>query len=568
VFATRFVPPSVSAPPAGVRAAAEWAGFAVALMVFVESFAGHMRALGPALLAVALGLSAGALGWPRRRVLARAGWVAVALAGALVLRQTADRPVGAWAGRGLLLAGTGFAALGWTPTALRFRLRDLLDAMTAAPDGPLAKRFALVAVAAPAVVLFLTDHCNRFSGDTMPVMATVARMWQAGDRDLSPYTAEPRAGRWTQFVNQNPPYNMHPSAHRPGLYSAYPAGMEVFAWPAAMAAVLAGADLSDDGAQARAEYRAAAVLAALSLALFFLTALHVADAAAAYAVTAMLATGSVFFTTYSHLFWQQSGVVFWALVVLLTEFRTAGRPGRRGVLVQGVACGLMLGCRSSAATFLVPFGLWVLARDWRRGLLVPAVAAAAYAPFAAVYWGLHRSLLGPSHILFAGLREPTWEAFAGVLVSPARGLLVYQPMLVLLPVAAVAGWRAGVGRAGYWLFAAGFAGLHLLLGASWFMWWGGHCHGSRLVGEVVPVLALGLAPAVGRLLRAWGGRAVVGAVLALGAMTHHNTATYGTIRWNVVPTDVDADPARLWDWTRPPFLYLPQAMIGGAGGRG
>jgi hypothetical protein len=290
--------------------------------------------------------------------------------------------------------------------------------------------------------------------------------------------------------------------------------------------------------------------------------LHLTDAFAAFVMTAMLATGSVFFTTYSHLFWQQSGVVFWMLIVLLTEFRGAGQPGGpdlwRRALVQGIASGLMLGCRTSAVTFLIPFGVWVLVRDWRRGVLIPIIAAMAYAPFAVVYWQLHRSLLGPSHILFAGLREPTWEALAGVLVSPARGLFVYQPMLMLLPVAGFVGWRSAVSRSGYWLFAAGFTALHLLLAASWFMWWGGHCHGSRLVGEVVPVLALAVAPVIGVLLRDGRGRWLVGAVLALGAMMHHNTATYGTIRWNVDPVDVDGNPARLWDWSQPPFVYGPR----------
>jgi hypothetical protein len=190
--------------------------------------------------------------------------------------------------------------------------------------------------------------------------------------------------------------------------------------------------------------------------------------------------------------------------------------------------------------------------------LVPAAAAITYAPFAAMYWHLYHSLTGPSHALTAGLRWPTWESAAGVLASPARGLFVYQPLLLLLPLALAARFRSPTSPSGFYPFAVAAAALQVLLASGWFMWWGGHCNGSRLVSEAVPVLALAVAPVVGRFLRSPAGRTAFAALAVAGLMAHHNLACHrASPVWNVTPTDVDHDTGRLWDWGRPPFLYTP-----------
>lgn len=548
--------PTRSADP--VRVVIGWVAFAVAVVVFAQTVGGHMRYTGPAVLLLLAVVAAFFQVRPRRDLLRLATLALLAGVGALLLRETPPASYGQLLGRGLVLAGIGFAALGWVPAALRTRLRTLFDHLTARPSGLAAHAVAAVAVAVPACVLFLSVECPRESGDTMPVVATIEREWNAGTRDLSTYAERPRYGRWVAFDGQDPPYNMRSTGHAAGLYSAYPAGMEVFAWPVVLAELAAGADLVDDAVQVRVETRTAAATAAVALTLFFLAALCVTDAAAALAVTAALAVGSAFLTTFGHSLWQQGGIAFWVVVVLLVEVRSGGPVGWRGAVVQGVACGLMFACRTSAVTFLLPFGVWVLVRDWRRGLLVPAVAVAAYAPFAAVYWHLYGALVGPSQALTAGLRWPTWESIAGVLASPARGLFVYQPILLLLPLAVAAKFRSPTAPSGFYPFAVAATGLQVLLACGWFMWWGGHCNGSRLVSEVVPVLALAVAPVAGRLLRSPVGRVALAALAVAGLMAHHNLAYHrGSPVWNVDPADVDHDTSRLWDWARPPFLYTP-----------
>jgi hypothetical protein len=216
----------------------------------------------------------------------------------------------------------------------------------------------------------------------------------------------------------------------------------------------------------------------------------------------------------------------------------------------------MLACRPSAVTFLVPFGLWILARDWRRGVVMPVVAAAAFLPWAASYYALYRQPFGPS----MGFLAEQWfpgENIGGVLFSPGRGLLVYQPWIVLLGLLVLRSARVGdrplpPGWAG---FAAGTLLLHVLLIGSWPMWWGGFCYGSRLAAEVVPVAGLLAVRPIGWLFHTSWGWAVVAAVGVLGFAVHAPCAYYDAWLWNAVPVSADAHPERLWDWSRPPFLY-------------
>lgn len=556
MHALRFAAPSIPRLRLHVAAAIEWISFAAALFVFVQTFRGHMRSAGPVLLLVLLlpALVTDAIAFPR--VLLRLPALAVAVLGSGLLFGMQFESVEAWLGWHLLLGGLGFVLVDAIPAPVKAQLGKLFEHMTARPNGAAAALFSLLAIAVPAAFLFLTTKIAPFSGDTMPTVATVVRVYRDGTRDLTPYQEAPRQKRWMSYANQTPPYNMHPTDYAPGLYSAYPAGMEVFAWPSVLLDGFRGRDLRDDDVQCQIEYRTAAVLAALGLALFFLTALHVTDALAAFLTTAALATGSVYFTTFGQLLWQQGGVAFWITVVLFVEVRSEGKPKLLGILTQGIACGLMLACRPLAALFLAPFGISVFLRDWKRGLLVPAIAVATFSPFSVVYWELHHSLLGPAVFLYAGIGCPDFDNFCAVLFSPGRGLFLYQPLLLLLPLALLPWFRSErLGRLGFYPLALVFAAAHCLFISGWVMWWGGHCLGSRLVGEVVPLAALAVAPIVGQLLRFRIGSLTIAAVLVFGFLVHHNLAYHRAIMWNVDPVDVDLETSRIWKWTDPQFAY-------------
>src|SRR5262249_20985778 len=152
--------------------------------------------------------------------------------------------------------------------------------------------------------------------------------------------------------------------------------------PAAAAAHLVGADLDSPHVHDRLEKATAAWLAALCLGLFLLLALQLAPFNPAWMTALMLGTGSVMFTTIGPALWQHGGVIFWSLLVLLTEFRSHERPRLSDILLQGFAFAMMLACRLSSVIFILPFTVWVLFRSPARALALGLFSVLAFAPWA------------------------------------------------------------------------------------------------------------------------------------------------------------------------------------------
>jgi hypothetical protein len=73
----------------------------------------------------------------------------------------------------------------------------------------------------------------------------------------------------------------------------------------------------------------------------------------------------------------------------------------------------------------------------------------------------------------------------GTLFGLARGLFVFSPVLMFAVVGVVVAVRK---RDTLAIAVAVGAVLVMLLVAKWFMWWGGHCYGPRLLADVGPLL--------------------------------------------------------------------------------
>jgi hypothetical protein len=421
-------------------------------------------------------------------------------------------------------------------------------------------RAVLVFVVAPAAALLLLGNPAIISGDSQPVMLEAVSLVRHGRWELGEYVAC-YAGKCAYSPDGRLPYFLEP---RPdGIYSAYPSGMVTFAAPVAALARALGADLDQTGVRDRLEKWTACWVACGCLALFFLLALHRVAPGPAWAMTALLATGSAIYSTVGQALWQHGGVILWGLAALLLEFRQARQRSVPATVCQGAACALMIATRLSSGLFVLPFGLWVLSRSPRRALLLGAGAAVAYAPWAWLYGSIYGTPFGPStgQLAAGQWAARPFDSLPAVLVSPGRGLLVYQPWLLLAAAALVpavrrrrpAGERAPC-PAGWSLFCAAAVVLHLGLVGSWGCWWGGYCWGSRLASEVVPLCALLMLRPFAALWSAAAGRRLVAGVGLLALLLHVAAVPLGGDSWHgTVPPGQET--ARMGSWADPPFLY-------------
>jgi hypothetical protein len=388
---------------------------------------------------------------------------------------------------------------------------------------------AFILVVLPSALLFLSNNGRLGAGDSWPVIPTACSLVQHGHWDVDEYLWI--VADYPTLEGQDVPYCTTRRGEH--VYADYPQGMVVFAVTVVAVARLVGADLSSSAVHNLLEKWTAALV-----------------------TTLILASGSTMFSIAGQALWQQGGVAFWSLVLLLVEFRSWKRPTPVSVLLQGLACGMLLACRLSTVPLLAAFGVWVLLRSPKRALLVGLAGVAAFAPWAWLYWSIYGTPLGPavSHTAGRYWSEDIGVALLGVLVSPGRGLFVYQPWIVFafgmgLPAVYRAKGQPDLGKCptGWLWFCVAVLAAHLCLLAHWRCWWGGWSWGSRLMADVIPLAALLAVRPIAVTWRTIPGRWLIGAVAVLSLLVH--------IPFVYFDAKPGGDPESLWSWSKPPFLY-------------
>lgn len=272
--------------------------------------------------------------------------------------------------------------------------------------------------------------------------------------------------------------------------------------------------------------------------------------------------GTAVWSVASRSAWQHGPSILLLAVATLLAVRSRSDP--RAVRWLGLPLAAAYAVRPTNLVPLALFSAWVVARHRRHLPAFLGGVAAVLVPFVAVNLSAWGTVVPPYYRPGRlGGNEAFVEALAGNLVSPARGLFVFSPVL-LLSVAGVA----------LRLRARRFDVVDAVLVASvvthWVAistfphWWGGDSYGPRLFSDMIPFLVVLSLPVLAWMGQAWGRGdrrrlapvAATCAVLAAWSVFVNFQGAWlrSSWCWNNEPTEVDADPSRLWDWRDPQFL--------------
>jgi hypothetical protein len=286
--------------------------------------------------------------------------------------------------------------------------------------------------------------------------------------------------------------------------------------------------------------------------------------AVAGTMTFIFAFGTSMWSTATRALWQHGPVILMLVIVMLLLQRARHRPA----LIQ--YAGLPL-----AMAYII-----------RPTALIPIIAVSAYVALYHRRWLLRYALwamlltipwLAFNHAIYGAWLPPyyrpdrlfnlTWflDALAGHLVSPARGIFVFSPVLLLAFSGFAFAMQDARQRPLHVTYAAIVAGHYFVISLT-PDWWAGHSFGPRYVSDIIPFLVY-FAAFNFRLPVGYGStaRAIVLSVFVVTGAASVAVHAQGALRsapmrWNVAPQDVNDMPSRLWDWTDPPFLRTRTSM--------
>ncbi|MFH1748240.1 MAG: hypothetical protein ABIG44_14490 [Planctomycetota bacterium] len=405
-------------------------------------------------------------------------------------------------------------------------------------------RAAFVWIFLPALVLYQSNDRTIGSGDTVPMVQVALSIVTDGDLALD------------EFIDiSDPPYYLTRIGDH--YYSRFSLGPALLALPFVELARWSGGDLGDPTMRSRLEKVIASWVAAAGALLVFLMLLRATAIGPALSLTIFYVLASQNWSIASQALWQHGPVALCVAGILLIELHAYGRVRVLACVLQGLLLGLALGCRPTVVLLAVAVVVLVALRRPRQLPWLISATFLAFLPFALIHLSVYDNLLGPYGHAAASEK---WganiaTALAGNLISPGRGLLIYQPLAAL---ALVALWPRQ-GRRREWSLAVvlvSWCAAHLVVVSCYTHWWGGHAWGPRFLTELTPGLVVLMIPAVEWLWRWRVGRAVFMILLGWSiGLQVLGVYGQGAQRWMSNPVDIDMQPERLWDWSDPPFGY-------------
>lgn len=363
----------------------------------------------------------------------------------------------------------------------------------------------------------------------------------------------------------------------PHLYYYLPPGSSVLSVPYVALMNTCGINAANEDGSYNAdgetviETSLAALLMAALACIFFLTARQLLPRGWSALIALAGALGTQVWSTASRALWSDTWAIFLLgmVVLILLRQEIRGRAASPVLLASLLAWMYFVRPTNSVSILAVTIYLLLFHRPlWPR---YTATGALWLAGFIAYSWSNFGQLL-PNY--FAANRlsfQSFWTAFAGNLLSPSRGLLVYVPVLIFVAYLLVRHWSYLKSHRLAWMALAVIL-VHLIIIAGFTPWNGGFCYGPRYTTGLVPwfvlLAILGIhAGLAWRERERAGGRASAaaavwratmaagGALLLLSVFINARGATsYETWIWNIWPTNVDRVPGKIWDWREPQFL--------------
>jgi len=264
-------------------------------------------------------------------------------------------------------------------------------------------------------------------------------------------------------------------------------------------------------------------------------------------------------STASGALWQHGPSMLMLAIALYLLLKAKEKP----YLAQYASIPLALSyiIRPTNSISIMLFSLYVLI-EYRRYFVKYLLWSLVFSiPFIIYNLMVYSSFL-PAYYLPMRLGVSTsqfFQALFGNLISPARGLFVFTPVIAfsIIGIIILKKYKR-ISKIDYFLIAILL--IHLLTLAQFPHWWAGHSYGPRFFTDMLPYFIYFMIPFVWYLSNTKSFlRNVLLSIfvitICISFFIHFRGANHWDVYiWNAEPINVDQDPSRLWMWNDLQFL--------------
>jgi hypothetical protein len=380
-----------------------------------------------------------------------------------------------------------------------------------------------------ALTVYLANGRTIAAGDSVPAKLLPQSILRHGNFYLDEFPE--------YYSGTLPWYLRHVNGH---YVSYYPVGAAIFAVPFYVPSVVFGVSRRSR-IFAELEKISAAAIVALSVALVYSTAARLSSPWMAAVIAIAYAFGTSSLSVSAQSLWQHGPAQLALSAGLYCLVRARKEP--YWAAIAGFPLAVEVITRPPDVLIAAPLAVYVLIY-YRRELWT--FIGAALPPLFFQLWYNAKYFGDPLRIQF--FREPgmaagqlapgtaLWDnplgkGLAAVLLSPARGLLFYSPVLIFSLVALCLAWRRG-GDGLLRCLGIGVV-LTVTMVSKWHSWEGGFTYGPRLLADLTPALALALYPLEDWLIDIRAARIAFAALLAWSITAHSVGAFFGDHGWTI-----------------------------------
>jgi hypothetical protein len=407
--------------------------------------------------------------------------------------------------------------------------------------------------------VYMANGKTIWSGDTLPMRYLPVSLLREGDFDLDefPFLYTPGGSKYLALSPDHPftplrrgnlqlPYYLqHTGEH---YVSVYPVAAAVLAVPVYLPSVLGGLSPDHKIFEVLEKVSAAAIVAVSAVLLYFALC-RITTEGMALGLTLIYGLGTSSLSVSSQALWQHGPSQLALCGALYGAVR--GLTDARWLGLLGFWLAFAVICRPTDILVVVPLVAYMAWQQRRHAYLIalgglPSLIFQGWYDY--TYFGnpLHSQLGGGAGFWSTSMLD----GLSGLLFSPGRGLFIYSPIFLFSALALILSWwRTGTGLVRCLSIGATTT---LLLYGKWFMWWGGHSYGPRLLADLAPVLVFVLYTARSWIANSRRVKALFFCAAFCSIYAHAVGAFVEDNRWNA-RVDIDRYPQRAWDWSDNPL---------------